>query len=119
MFQTWRNAFKQPELRKEDPLYFAYPPDFPHRFLHYRTFSGSCSTSKDLFQTCSSGDFLGYLNVMTGGALSPSNRLRNVYYALHQRVHYHPAFDCGNSCIGRLQKEGRKATKRFRKSLVT
>ena len=69
MFETWRNAFKQEDLRKKI-LYtvfilfiFRLGSAIPTPFINPDALSSMVS----------SADFLGYLNIMTGGGLEQAN----------------------------------------------
>ena len=70
MFETWRNAFKQPELRKK--ILYTLLILLIFRIGSYITVPFLDPVAlQDLFKTgAGSGDFLSYLNIMTGGALS-------------------------------------------------
>ena len=69
MFEIWRNAFKQQDLRKKI-LYtllilflFRLGSAIPTPFINSAALAGMVS----------SADFLGYLNIMTGGGLEQAN----------------------------------------------
>lgn len=118
MFETWRNAFKQPELRKK--ILYTLLILLIFRIGSYITVPFLDPVAlQDLFKTgAGSGDFLSYLNIMTGGALSQATVFAMSITPYINASIIIQLLTVAIPALERLQKEGSEGHKRFRRSLV-
>lgn len=112
MFETWRNAFKQAELRKKILytllilLIFRIGSFITVPFLNPDALQGMFSNS---------GDFLSYLNIMTGGALSQATVFAMSITPYINASIIIQLLTVAIPALERLQKEGSEGHKKIQK----
>ena len=115
MFETWRNAFKQPELRKKILytllilLIFRIGSFITVPFLDPVALQTMFSTGTG------SGDFLSYLNIMTGGALSNATVFAMSITPYINASIIIQLLTVAIPALERLQKEGSEGRKKLQK----
>ena len=93
MFQTLKNAWAMPELRKKILytlfiiLIFRFGSCIPVPFIDTQLLA------QYFEQASTNGSMLGYLDMFSGGGLSQCDDLRHEHYSVYQRVHYPSAAD--------------------------
>ncbi len=115
MFETWRNAFKLPELRKKILytllmlLIFRIGSFITVPFLN-------AEVLKNVFSAAASdGNFLSYLNVMTGGALSQATVFAMSITPYINASIIIQLLTVAIPALERLQKEGSEGYKKIQK----
>ena len=93
MIQTIRKAWGIPELRKK--IIFTLLILLIFRIGNAITVPYVDVGLLETYLDQMGGTILGLYNVMSGGAC-PGNGLRPEHPALYQRIHHHPAADCGH-----------------------
>ena len=115
MFETWRNAFKQPELRKK--ILYTLLILLIFRIGSYITVPFlDPAALQTMFSTgTGSGDFLSYLNIMTGGALSNATVFAMSITPYINASIIIQLLTVAIPALERLQKEGSEGHKKIQK----
>ena len=115
MFETWRNAFKQPELRKK--ILYTLLILLIFRIGSFITvpFLDPGALQEMFNKGVGTGDFLGYLNIMTGGALSQATVFAMSITPYINASIIIQLLTVAIPALERLQKEGSEGHKKIQK----
>ena len=104
MFQTFRNAWKIPELKKSSPVHAGDPRGVSFGLCYPGAFRDQLCADADV----RNGDMLSYLNMMSGGALARCTLFALGVTPYIKRLHYCAAAHRGNSRAGKSGKGSRR-----------
>lgn len=115
MFETWRNAFKLPELRKK--ILYTLLILLIFRIGSFVTvpFLDGSALQSFFSNTATAGDFLSYLNIMTGGALSQATVFAMSITPYINASIIIQLLAVAIPALERLQKEGSEGQKKLQK----
>ena len=95
MFETLKNAWKLPDLKKKDLLHF---DDYRH--LPFWAALPVPFLDASVMQGFGDGNLLGFLNMLTGGAFQNATLFALFDFPIHHRQHCCTAVGCCNSGSG-------------------